>query len=391
MNNTIQYKSAIGAAGFRSVILTALVFLAPASSLHAYSPEMRREMVKGPWELSVHIGLEADGIKFPVKVADDDKPEKLDVTLPVMGTPIEIVLEQYIPDLQWVTSVVEKAGGGVVAELAVKGPNLDQQFWLDSGDVARQSMSSPIGGIKLKRLIDPNTVEKVLKELTEPKVAGMLTIWPADSNSPVGFVARPGRKIAVPNSEYRITVVEYIPHYQIDMKTRKVVSASKEPVNPALKIEIDDGDKTREEWLWSKFPSSPHQKVKLPFRLEFADFDLGSAKGQYVIASAGKESWILSSEDGKTKIEKVVPDKAYAFDNEAYSFSIKSTTANATIKEEWKSGDKGLLSPALIATMKKGKTSQEVLLQLNKPAHLEDGLVLLFRPQDKSNSAGGAG
>ncbi|MHC4741487.1 MAG: hypothetical protein ACYS8Z_06235 [Planctomycetota bacterium] len=394
MNSSIKSEVKIGAGKFCIAALTAVVILALAGNIYAYSPEMRRGMIKGPWEISVHVGLEADGLSFPVKVANEDKPEKLDATLPVMGTPIQIILDQYIPDLQWVTSVVKKAGGGVVAELDVKGPNLDQQFWLDSSDLARQSMSSPIGGIKLKRLPEPKKAEGTLKELIKPKVAGLLTIWPADSNTPVGFVANPGQRIAVPKSDYKITVVEYVPHYQIDMKTRKVTSASKEPVNPALKVKINDGKKTQEEWLWSKFPSSPHQKIKLPFRLEFTDFDLGSTKGQYIIASAGKDkSWMLSRKDGKINIEKIDPEKSYLFTNEAYSFRVKNATANAAIKEEWKNGAESLLSPAIIATMKKGKTSEQVILQLNKPAHLEDGVVLLFRPLKKAGAVvpGGAG
>jgi len=392
-NTTIsKFTVHVGTAGISALVVAAM--LTVAGSLYGYSPKMRREMMTGPWEVMVHVGMEGKGLSFPVKVADEDKPEKLDITLPVMGTPVEIILEQYMPDLQWETSVVKKPAGGVVAELSVKGPNLDQKFWLDSSDQARQSMSSPIGGIRLRRIHDPNKVEKLLGELGTPKVPGLLTIWPPDSNSPVEYLARPGETIKVPKSDYKVTVVEYIRHYQIDMKTRKVVSASKKPVNPALKIEVNDGKKTREEWLWARFPSSPHQKVKLPFRLEFTDFDLGGDQSKYILAAARpSKSWLLSFRDGKTKVEAVVRGKAYLFTNEAYSFSVGNVTANATTREDWKSGSQSLLGPALIATMKNNKTAKRVVLELNKPAHVEAEpatVVLLFRPVRQGMGASGA-
>jgi len=160
-----------------------------------------------------------------------------------------------------------------------------------------------------------------------------------------------------------------------------------------LKIKVNDGKKTHEKWLWSKFPASPHQKVKLPFRMEFTDFDLGGVKGQYILASGGKsKSWLLSSKDGKTKAEKVVPGQAYLFTNETYSFIVESVTVGATIKEDWKSGSESLLAPALIATMKRNGAAQRVVLELNKPAHLEADpatVVLLFRPQRQDTGASG--
>ena len=154
-----------------------------------------------------------------------------------------------------------------------------------------------------------------------------------------------------------------------------------------MKIEINDGRQTREDWLWSRFPSAPHRNTKLPFRLEFTEFDLGSGKGQYIIASAGKDkSWMISLKDGKKNVEKIVLGKSYSFINEAYSFQVKSAAAGVATREDWRIGSEGLLNPALIATMKRPKTSRQVVLQLNKPAHFEGGLVLLYRPRKKTNA-----
>ena len=55
-----------------------------------YSPQMRRAMMAGPWEIVVQIsadGGEERGLSFPLNISDENKREKLDAVLPIMGTP----------------------------------------------------------------------------------------------------------------------------------------------------------------------------------------------------------------------------------------------------------------------------------------------------------------
>lgn len=376
---------------FLQVIGTFVLVIGALSVLcgraRGYSTEMRRAMVAGPWEIAVQIGNEGSVMSFPVKIADENKPEKLDVVLPVMGTPVEIKLERYIPDLQWETSIIKKDGGGVIAELAIKGPGLDQKFALDSGNPQRQSMTSPAGGVAIKRLYDPNKVEKLMVELVKPKTAGILSIRTKDSNSPLEYAVGPGTSISVPKSNYTLTVMEYVPHYQIDLKTMKVTSQSKKPVNPAIKVIVNDGKDTRERWLWSKIEYSPHQKVELPFRMKFTDFDLGGAEGHYILVIAPRSKpRLLSLKDGKIKVEQTGVGGSYLFNNKAYSFSIESITHGAVIKNEWKSNSEKLVSPAIIVTTRTNGATEEILLELNKPEHRQtdsETMVLLFRSQTK--------
>ena len=128
--------------------------------------------------------------------------------------------------------------------------------------------------------------------------------------------------------------------------------------------------------------------------MEFTDFDLGGDQSKYILAVAGpSKSWLLSLRDGKTKVEAVVPGKAYVFTNEACSFSVGNVTANATTREDWKTGSQSLLGPALIATIKGNKAAKRVVMELNKPAHVEAEpatVVLLFRPVRQGMGASGA-
>ena len=363
------------------VTIAAVVVLTKPA--RAMPPGPHHSFLAGPWELVVKMGFEGPGLRFPVTVSDENKPEKINRVLPILGTPINIKLEQYLPDLKWETTAIKHPGGGIVAKLTAKLKDSEQVFWLDSGNPARQSISSSIGSVAIKRLHDPNTVEKLLRQLTHPKAVGIVSVWPEDSNSPLEYAANLGETITIPKSKYKVSTLKYIPHYSIDTKTKKVTSRSDKPVNPAIKVRIDDGENTYECWLWSKFTSFPHKKMKLPLRIKFTDFDLGKMEGKYILVVTSKaQTWLLFSKKGKTQVQKAKLGWPYPFANEGYFFSIEKITNNAVIKTNWKNNSEDLLHPAIIATIEHNGTVQQVVLEFNKPYHYKSKLgtmVLLYR------------
>lgn len=345
--------------------------------------EAHHSFLGGPWELVVKMGLEGDGLRFPLTVSDESKPQKFDAVLPVMGTPIQVRLEQYVPDLAWETVGVEHADGGIVAKLAIKGKDLQQDIWLSPADPGRQSISSRIGGVTIRRLHNPDTAEALVRDLAHPKAVGVLSIWPEDSNRPFECVARAGEKAAILGSEYDVEVLEYLPHYSIDTKTRKVVNQSKKPVNPAVRVALSNGRKTFEQWLWAKFLSSPHEDQKLPFRMRYTDFNLGDDKSTYILAVArGTKAWLFVSNNKGRRAQRAILGRFYPFANKAYAFSIERIMDGAIIKTQWKNNSERLLRPAVVATIAESGESRQAVLELNKPLHhkTESGmLVLLYR------------
>lgn len=337
----------------------------------------------GPWELVVKIDLEGEGLRFPIRVSDENKPHKFGTNLPVKGTPVKIRLEEYVPDLKWDTTAAEHRGGGIVAKLIIKGKNLEQAILLSSDQPGRQSISSSIGGVAIRRLYDPNIAESLVRELTHPRAVGILSVWPEDSNRPSEYVVKTKETITIPRTEYKLTVIEYIPNYSIDTKTKKVVNRSEKPINPAVKVAIDDGQRTFEQWLWAKFPSSPHKETKLPLRMRFTDFDLSGEKGKHVlVAASGTKSWLLLSDNRKKRAVKAVLGRSYPFADQEYSFSIEKIMDEAIIKTEWKNNSESLIHPAIIATIEQNGTDQQTVLELNKPFHYKTKfgmLVLLYR------------
>ena len=361
---------------------------APAGAHH--------DFLGGPWELVIKMGLEGDGVRFPLKVADEARPQKLDAAIPVPGTSIRVKLSEYLPDLAWETVAAEDPNGDIVAKLAIKGKNIEQNIWLSPADPARQSISSRVGGVGIRKFHNAGTSEALVRELADSKAVGVLTVWPQEGGGPAPAsggasrgggpfecVAKTGRTVAIPGSAYKLTVLEYLPHYSVDTETRKVINQSDKPMNPAVKVALSDGQKTSEQWLWSRFPSSPHEQAASPLRITYTDFSLGGDKGTYILAVAGgTRAWLFVSNNKGRRAEKAVPGRSYPFADKQYAFTIDKIVDGAVVRTEWKNNSETLLHPALVATIEEGGRFEQAVLELNKPFHHKTAsgvLVLLYR------------
>ncbi|MBC8469802.1 MAG: hypothetical protein H8D56_10050 [Planctomycetes bacterium] len=388
-------KSIIKSRAYLSVINIVILLIAGfsvfSSRAYGYSPAMRQGMLSGPWEIVVQMGMDGSMMRFPVKVPNENKATILDNVLPLMGSPIKIRLMQYLPDLKWETSIVEDPKGGAVVQIKAKGENLNQDIWLSSADPAKQSISSQIGGIKIVKLHSSEEIEKIMRELTSSKSIGIVSVWDKNTNKPLEYVANTGDTITLPTSDYKLKILEYVPHYSIDTTTKNVTNMSNKPVNPAIKINLDNGNDNYEQWLWSKFPSSPHMKKDLPLRVQFTDFDIGTTPGNYVfVTTQGSEPWLFYSRDGKKHAEKAKLKNEYPFAQKTYTFSIEDFSNRANIKNEWKKGSEELISPAIIANIVENKTRKQLVLELNKPNHHKSAsgtMVLLYRREEASSKA----
>jgi hypothetical protein len=362
---------------------TAPMILLSAGQAEGMPPAGHHSFLGGPWELVVKMGMEGEALRFPITASDESKPQKFDDVLPVMGTPVKVRLNQYLPNLSWETAAIKHPGGGTVAELAVKGKDLEQTVWLSSADISKQSISSRVGSIAIKGLYNAKTADKLVRKLTDRRTVGILSIWPEGGGSPAEYAVRIGDKITVPGSKYKLTVKEYVPHYAIDLETRKVVSQTDKPINPALKVVGNDGAETFEQWLWSKFASAPHESKKVPLRMKFAALDLSSLAGKSILITApGVKPWVLSSRKGKKRLERASLGKSYPLTDASYSFRIDNIIDGAIIKTDWKNKSESLLHPAIVATVEQDGAGRQIVLELNKPSHhkTEFGtLVLLYR------------
>ncbi len=338
------------------------------------------EFLGGPWEIFVKMGLEGDGIRLPVSVTDENKPQSLNTMVPVVGTPIKIKLERYLPDAKSEAIAADDPNGGPAAKLSLRGESLQQDIWLSARDRERQSISAHIGSVAIRELPRPPE-GALLQELADPEAAGVLLLWLSETASPLMYAAKPGKTIVPAGSSWKLSVTRYVPHYSIDRQTKQVTNLSDKPENPAIEIRAEKDGQEYRQWLWSQFVMSPHKQQQLPFRVRFLDFHVGA--GRCILAVAqGPQSHLLYLKDGKKCLEQVQTGKRYAFDDKRYSFGVEEIRPSARIETAWKNGSEMLLHPAVVATILRGDIAQQVVLELGQPCHHKTTLgtlVVLFR------------
>lgn len=355
--------------------------LAPGAGARSMSPH--HSFLGGPWEVVVKMGHEGQTLRLPVTVSDETKPQALEGTVPVMGTPLKVRLDQYVPDLKWETVAVEDPNGGAVAKLSLRGENLDQDLWLSTREVTKQAVSSHVGGVAIRELPPGERSAKALQQWVATDAVGVLLITLPGAESPTAYPVSPETVVTPPGSPWKVSVLRYLPHYSINRETKEVVSASEKPVNPAVEIKVDDGEQAYRQWLWSKFPSSPHKRLALPFPIRFLDFQLEPQAGQYLLTVArGLSPKVLYLEDGKRRMAQAEIGRRFAFKDDRYSFALEALQFGASVATRWKNGTEKLLHPAVAATIVHGGEPQEIVLEQGKPYHhrtVSGTLVILYR------------
>ncbi len=368
----------------RKMLSASCVFVAALAAATAAQPASPHHgFLGGPWEIVAKMGHEGAAMRLPLSVADENKPQSMDAVLPVMGTPITVKLERYLPDLKWETNAVDDPNGGLVAKLALRGEGLEQDLWLSARDRERQSISAHIGGVAIRELPGGSGTAATMWELADPEVVGILLVWLGDADSPLVYTVKPGKSVVLPDSQGKLSVVRYVPHYSIDRETKKVTNVSDQPVNPAVEVRLASDQGEYRQWLWSHFPMSPHKQQRLPFRAQFVDFHLEGAAGQYILVMApGLQPRMLYRANDKKRVVPLEIGKAYPFGDKRYSFTVEQVLSGATVETVWKNATEVLLHPAVVATIAQGEQTQQIVLELNKPFHHRmtfGTLVVLYR------------
>lgn len=365
------------------ILFTALILSSPVLGFKQMSRDYA--LNQASWELVVQTASKGKGLAFPVKIEDRSKLQKLNKSMPVIGTPIVVKLKEYYPDYQKQDSIVADPKGGSIAAVTMKGKNLNKTMMLISEDPARRSISSSIGGVAIRKFSPKENVEAFLKEVADKNAVGILTVELKDG--PVDVIVGKKGSYKIPGSDYSIEVMEYMPHYSVDRKTKKVTNASKMPTNPAVKIRLNDGKKYHYKWLWSRFAVSPHALTELPVKVVFNDFDLAGSEGRYIIVQDKKDTWLNCIRSGKRIIEKAALGKPYPFKDKAYTFTINEIVEQAVIKTSWENKSQTLKNPAVLVEVTQDGVSRDALIEFGKAARVktESGkmVTMYFRQGQK--------
>ena len=285
--------------------------------------------------------------------------------------------------------LTKSSRGGFVTILNIKGPGLDQDMWLNSSISNRKSILSSVGGIRLIELSDLKLAEQIISTTNiESKAIGMIKVWYPDPNKPLEFLIEPGQSVVLGDSKHELKIIKYVPHYTINTLTKEVTSKSDKAINPAIKVGFYDGSKNHEQWLWSRKPLPGHKMEKLPFRIEFTDFDVLGTKGQYIVVGVeGGQRWIIFEKDEKKYAEKLELNRPYLFANKEYSFTITEVADKSIVKSEWHNESEELINPAIVAVIEENGNETQLLLEYNKANHFgsESGTIILHYHQQGSS------
>ncbi len=376
--------------GFRiAAVLFVVIFgVFTADDCFGFPRGTLKAMKMPPWEIVVQTSSQEQGIRFPVSVDDANKPFEMNTELPIIGTPIKIKLERYLPDFKILMNGVPDVNGGIVVQLKAQGQNLNQDIWLSSTDIPKRSIWASIGKIAVRHVRDSEVLKTLIKEMLASRTVGILSVMDANGILLFESIAREGKKISVPKTKYKIEMLDYVQHFTIDMKTKKVSSVSDKPVNPALQVRLSGVGEPEEQWLWSKIKSSPHKGMQEKIRLEFTDFDLGSTEGSYILVGSSKEDlWALFLKDGKVQAEKVKLEQVYPFLDKSYTFKINKIFYPSVIKTGWENGADELTNPGIITSITEGDKTERTALEFGKQFNYrskENGtIVLLYRRQQQ--------
>ncbi|MDH4202816.1 MAG: hypothetical protein OEV87_07965 [Phycisphaerae bacterium] len=365
-------------------LIIVLLALSTERMLLAFPRDMVIQNIKGPWELVVSLGTQDAGISFPVEVTDEDKRQRLNKVLPVMGSPLQIKVLEYYPDLKWKSIITEDSKRGAVASIAIAGGGIQQQVDLFADVPEKRAVTASIGGLSFREIHNTSAAQSLLEKMAKKKAAGLLVFWTDPNNPPQEYVVKKGDSFQIPGTSYTADILEYMPHYSIDRETKEVRNYSDQPVNPALKVRLSDRQNTFEQWVWSNFSTPPHSMAKFPMRVEFSDFDTGPSKSRYFIIAGGEAKlWLYYANGNDIQVEEAEMHQAYPFKNKDYTFTLNTVLAHGTLDRELENGSEKLQHPALVVSVESDKGTQEAVVELNQPAHVKTpyGTLILYYRQ----------
>ncbi len=221
-------------------LITAM--LAAGALVSADPQDPHAAMFEGRWTVTLFLGFEGPALEIPIAVSDRDSPRTLNQTFAVPGTALRVALRQYLPDLVWREAAQPKADGGVLVRLALRGPAMNQDIWLDALDPQRQSVSASIGSVGVVPLKDVHTIERMREILSVAGIRlGLLRVWPLEGAPPLEIPLDLEQRNTLTDPGYTIKVMDYMSHYGIHLETGEVFNSPDKADNPALQIEVNTG------------------------------------------------------------------------------------------------------------------------------------------------------
>ncbi|MDO8631255.1 MAG: cytochrome c biogenesis protein ResB [Phycisphaerales bacterium] len=173
---------------------------------------------------------------------------------------VEIGVARYLPDSVATTSVANDSPQPRTAvEISLSQTSDEEHVWVFAGDTTR------IRGVPVALTVVANHAE-LERRLTEaptaasmPKSIGALKIKSADGEFELPVESCMNGPVPIGQTDYQVRMLDYFPHATVG-EGGAITSASSQPVNPAIRVEITGPKGTQTQIAFARFPdfSSTH-------------------------------------------------------------------------------------------------------------------------------------
>jgi hypothetical protein len=333
-------------------------------------------------------------IESELKIPSPTLPAELDqvVELPEPHPALRIV--QYLPRAELEQRVEPQPDGRPAIELSVEGPTQSYRLWLVAGDTEHNRLTSLIGTWRYMAAANGAERNELLKqfqdELTRPPT---IVIMRADGGPVQTLPAEPGPERELEGLGCKVRVAEFYPDFSMDRATRKPSNQSDKRRNPAVLVELDQGGKKEERWVFAKFPDFQTQRAegRLPYRITLdCPIDTKRTTPDCLLITLGdtQEAWLRHA--GRTKVHVLKVGETVDVPESQYTFAISQFVPAGRLIEEYHASEKKAAVAALrVVVQGTGEDPVSLWLEPSKErtANMEQGpLVVWFGPREAITS-----
>jgi hypothetical protein len=223
----------------------------------------------------------------------------------------------------------------------------------DSFNYKVVSSFEPKAGTKIKIPYDDSVVivkSAITDTASCPAGKHTIIVKSPDSNNEKQICIGLGEIVDVPDYQYSIELLKYLPHFNYDITTKSYISLTDKPENPAIQLKVQNKNKpedVQQTWLFSKIPDfgSMHGKNSFPFELVFKFQTSSPALKLEIITKAEHREQVMVADD----------KEPIFFKNDRYLLSYHKQPEEV---KDYKS---------TLEIIEEGKTIKSQIVEVNKP------------------------
>ncbi len=210
---------------------------------------------------------------------------------PLVFGDVQVAIQRYLPDAQESRRVVDDpAGGRPAVEAALVSEHHDFHAWVFAGETALVG-ALPVAFLATgsqeefeRQMNAPQTANSELKGTVKVEYEDRVYAYPVEQCL--------DRQVAVGETGYSIRVARYLPHAVVG-PDKAITSASSQPVNPYIEVELTGPQGTEIRRAFARFPEFDGMHGATSARAVTVSFEAPSSR------PAGAPAEVIAAPDGR--------------------------------------------------------------------------------------------